>query len=194
MAHALADNPLPGLDDARLQYLADAGVTSLEDVVAAGPSELARLTGFGLDTSRALVRVAQGALAAVDPTLVEFVPLHEEAASKRLARGLKGARDIENLRSLARGLRNHLGKRPSRATWRKSHKRARKQLVRLMDALEGLQRDVLTDGLSRGSLVHLRERLGPLEKELRRAAGLRLRKRTFKRVAKVAKQARHELS
>lgn len=194
LSHALQDNPLPGIDDARLSQLADAGLTSLEDVVAAGPGELARITGFSLDTSRALVRVAQGALAAVDPTLLEFVPPLEEAASKRLARGLKAARDIEALRSHARTLRDRIGRRPSRPQWRKSHKKARRQLQRLMTRLEGLQRDVLTDGLSRTGLQHLRGELEPISEEVQLQLAARPRKRLFKRIAKRAKGYRRHLT
>lgn len=190
MSHALREHPLPGIDTTRLQRLADAGLVSLEDVVAAGPSELARITGFSLDTSTALVRVAQGALAAVDPSLVEFVPRHAEAASKRLARGLKGARDIEAVRSQARNMRDSIGRRPARPGWRKWHKRARKQLQRLLTRLEELQRDVLTDGLSRAALAHLRAELSPLEQELRDAAAVRMRKRVYRQIAKSAKAAR----
>lgn len=194
VTHSLRQHPLPGIDEARLRSLADEGLTSLEDLVSAGATELARITGFGLDTSRALVRVAQGALASVDPNFVEFVPPHTEAASKRLARGLRGARDIEMVRSLAQSLRTRFGRRPSRPSWQKSHKRALKQLQRLIVALEDLQRDVLTDGLSRTALHHLREQLAPLEEHLSHSISARPRKREFKRAAKRAKAARRLFS
>ena len=152
--------------------------------------ELARVTGFDLDTARALVRVAQGALAQVDADILEFVPLESEPASKRLARGLRGARDIERVRSQVRKVRAHLGRRPTKLRWRTSHKRARKQLGRLMGTLEQLQREVLSEGLSRSALAHLRGQLDPLQGEVERAIEERPRKRLFKRLRRMAKRSR----
>ena len=193
MSHALTEHPLPGLDETRLERLAIAGLRSLEDVVSAGPAELARVTGFDLDTARALVRVAQGALADVDPSIIEFVPSATEPASKRLARGLRGARDIEHVRSLVRKARGHVGRRPPRPGWKKVHKRVRKQLRKLMGTLEDLQREVLSDGLSRTGLHHLQRELAPIQAEVDSILGEAVRKRRLQRLAKAAKRVRREL-
>ena len=192
MAHALTENRLPGLDEQRLARLAGAGLSSLEDVVDAGPCELARVTGFDLDTARALVRVAEGMVMEMAP-VIELASVHPEPPARRLARGLRGARDIEQVRSGVRKVRAHLGRRAARARWRKSHKKARKQLSRLMDALEALQREVLSDGLSRAALLHLQNQLRPISNQVERSLEKPLRKRLFKRLSRHAKRARHRL-
>ncbi len=191
MAHALDENHLPGIDGVRLERLVEAGVCSLEDVVAAGPADLARLSGFDLDTARALVRVAEGVLVRAHPDVIAFTPEGSEPTSKRLVRGLKGARDIEVVRSQVRKVESHVGKRPLKPEWRKPHRRARKQLGRLLTTLERLQRDVLSEGLSRAGLAHLRHQLGPLQAELEQALDERPKKGLFKRIRKVAKHSRH---
>ena len=191
--HALADYPLPGIDPGRLSRLEAGGIGTLEDLVEAGPARLAELTGFDRKTSVALVEVAQGALARANPGVVEFAPRTQEAAATRLARGLEAAREIEGLLGLVRKARSHAGRTAPKEAWRRDHHRARRQLRKLLAALEAVQEDVLADGLSAAGYRHLQHRLTALE-PLRELVSGPITGKALRRLRKRAKRARHALT
>lgn len=193
MVHALADHPLPGIDARRMKRMKAAGLDSLEAVVEAGPERLAEVTGFDAKTCRALVQVAASALARHDPDVIAFEPKRDEPASERLARGLKAARRIERALSLARKARSEAGRRPERDEWVKAHRKARKQLRKLLEALQSLQQDVLSNGLSQAGYEHLKLELQQLEAGLHAALDAPADRRTFKRLARSARDTRHAL-
>lgn len=193
MPHALAEHPLPGLDAVRLQRLEVGGIDSLEALVDAGPERLAELTGFDLKTSEALVRVAEGALARVLPGVIEFVPRDAEAPTRRLARGLEAAREVERWLSVVRAARDHIGREPAKVRWSGEHATARRQLKKLQRCLTDLQRGILSDGLSPRGDRHLREQLQGLA-SLQQALGEAPRGRVYKAVARGAKRTRHALA
>ncbi len=190
MPHALHEHPLPGMDEARLSVLEQAGLSSLEDVVDAGPERLSTITGFDLKTCRALVRVAESALVRAHPDVIELLPQQTEAPARRLARGLKAARRIERAISLVRKARSHVGHAPEKKSWRRSHRRARRQLKRLLANLEVVQQAVLSDGLTEFGYDQLKHDLGPLEVAIQGALESRVRKRTYKRLSRIARHTR----
>ncbi|MEQ1568498.1 MAG: hypothetical protein ABMA64_22870 [Myxococcota bacterium] len=192
MPHELTEHPLPGLDPLRLQQLTDAGVDSLEGLVALGPVRLAEVTGFDLKTCRALIRVARGAMSRT-ATVVELVPVRDEPASARLTRGLDAARDVERALSLVRKARSHAGRRPAKARWARPHDRARRQLRKLLQRLEVLQQVVLSDGLSQISHLHLTTELERLELALGPLIDRPMRKRDLRQLRRAARRARRGL-
>ncbi|MEZ4239559.1 MAG: helix-hairpin-helix domain-containing protein [Myxococcota bacterium] len=194
MAHALTEHSLPGLDPERLQSLVNAGVSSLEDVIDVGPGRLASLTGFDTKTCRALIRVAEAALARHDPAVIPFVPATDEPGSVRLARGLKSARRIERVMSVVRKARAHAGRRRDQKRWRKTHRRARRALKSLLATLEVLQQSVLSEGLSQVGHDHLDVELRALEARLSPMLDLPMRKRTLKRLRDIARTSDLSLS
>lgn len=193
MPHALTDHPLPGIDVRRLKRMKAAGLESLEAVVEAGPERLAEVTGFDAKTCRALVQVAASALARHDPDVIAFEPRRDEPASERLGRGLKAARRIERALSLTRKVRSDLGKKPSREDARKAHRKARKQLRKLAEAMESLQQDVLSNGLTQRAYDHLKLELQQLESSLHAATDPPPDRRGYKRLARAARDTRHAL-
>ena len=198
MAHALTDHPLPGLDEGRLAALASAGVLTLEDVVDAGTGRLATLTGFDTKTAGAVLRTALATLAGHDPTAARFAPPADEPSSARLARGLGAARRIERVVSTVHKARSHASaptrKGKPKERWPRRHKRARAQLRGLLDALEALQQSVLSDGLSQIAHDHLEVELRTFEGALQPLLDLPVRKRTLKRLARLAKATRRALT
>ncbi len=192
-AHALADHPLPGIDGRRLVTLRKAGIDSLEAVVDAGPERLQRLTGFDEKTCVALVRVAQSALVRSLPGVIELKRPKVEAPIERLARGLEAARMVERVLGLVRKARSHIGKEPSRRRWALEHRKARKQLKRLSEALAKVQEEILSEGLSERGLSHLRRQLTPLDASMRSLIEAEPKRRMLERTRRVAKQARKEL-
>lgn len=194
MAHALTEHSLPGIDPERLKQLSEAGVSSLEDVVDVGPDRLSALTGFDTKTCRALIRVAQAALARQDPAIIPFAPVVDEPGSARLARGLKAARRVERVMSVVRKARSHAKRAPEHRRPRRWHRRARRQLRKLLGALEMLQQSVLSDGLSQLGHDHLDVELRALENRLQPMIDAPIRKRTLKRLYQIARSTRRALA
>jgi hypothetical protein len=192
--HVLTEHPLPGLDPHRLQTLADAGLRSLEELVAADPRDLAARTGLDLKTCRALVRLAGAALRGHDDGVIELVTARDEPGSVRLTRGLGAARGVESAVSLVRKARAHAGKRPPKERWARTHARARRQLRRLLDALGELQQAVLSDGLSEAGLDHLIAVLEAFDQELQPLLAEPLRKRALRSIARAARRTRLALA
>ena len=190
MRHSLQQHPLPGIDAARMERLASAGLASLEDVVSAGPERLASLTGFDEKTCVALVRLAQSSLVRSTPGVIAFHAPSPEGPMERLARGLEAARGLERVLSLVRKSRSHVGRAAPKAKWEKPHRRARKQLQRLAVVLEVIQQELLSEGLSEGSHQHLVEMLSPLDASLRSVLDAPVNRRNLKRAARIAKRAR----
>lgn len=197
MSHVLTHHSLPGIDPRRLKELSAAGLESLEDVVDAGPQRLAELTGFDLKTCRALITVASAALVQQDPYVIELAAVRDEPASVRLARGLQAARRVERALSVVRKARSHTapraGRRAPRTGWARAHKKARKQLRKLLDRLEMLQQSVLSEGLSQISHDHLTGELDTLEASLQVILDQPVRKPALKRVRRLARTTRHAL-
>lgn len=192
MPHALTEAALPGVDPDRLRRLTDAGLISLEDVVEAGAARLAELTSFDPRTCRALIRAARAAIRPLHPEVVELIP-PDEPASNRLARGLSAARHIEDAASVLRKAKAHTGRRPKRESWREPHAKARRQLRKLLDHLEGLQQSVLSDGLSQAAHDHLQAALEGLAREIRPILDEPIRKRSLQRLRKAARRTRKGL-
>jgi hypothetical protein len=161
--------------------------------VEAGVERVARVTGFDVKTTTALVRVAEAALTRQENDVIVLQPGRDEPASERLGRGLKAARHVERAVSLVRKARSHARRRPRKAAWQKAHRRARKQLKRLLDTFADLQQQVLSDGLSHASYEHLKTVLGRLEDSLSVPLQQDIRKRSLKRLARTAKRTRLEL-
>jgi hypothetical protein len=194
VSHALVDHPLPGLDAARLARLTEGGVTSLEDVVKAGPEHLSNLTGFDLKTCRALVRVAQSAMKAPTDGVIELVPRRSEPPTARLVRGLEAARRIEDITGQVRKARSRAGKKPRKPSHAEAHRRARRQLKKLGATLGEVQRMVLSEGLSAPAREHLADQLEPLETSLTSLLDESpFKKRHLRRLARVSKRARRRL-
>lgn len=193
MAHVLTDHPLPGIDPRRLKRLSAAGLDSLEAVVFAGPERLMELTGFDLKTCRALIVVAEASLSQHDPDILHFSATRDEPASVRLTRGLRAARLVEEALSMVRKARSHAGRRPIRSDWKRPHRRARKQLRKLLDRLEVLQQSVLSEGLSEVGQDYLTGELEALESALRAILDQPVRKKTLTRVRRLARTTRSAL-
>ena len=191
--HALADHPLPGIDARRLAALRGAGITSLEAVVQAGVDRLMELTGFDEKTCFALVRVAHSSLLRTMPGVIEFQRPSVEAPIERLARGLEAARMVERVLAGVRKARSHVGKEPLKHKWLPEHRRARKQLKRLTEALADVQEIILSDGVSEQGHDYLRDQLAPLDAALETLVEKAPRRRMLKRVARVAKTARQRI-
>lgn len=199
MSHSLTEHALPGMDARRVRQLADAGLASLEALIAAGPDRLAAITGFDAKTCRALIRVAEGNLeraerAHVEPGVIPFTFRAEEPGSARLARGLKAARRIERVMSIVRKARSHAGKVAPKPKWARAHARARRQLRRLLEALEALQRSVLSDGVTTISHDHLDVELRALECVLQPLLEAPIRKRTLRSMRRAAGTTRRALT
>jgi hypothetical protein len=194
LAHALTEHSLPGLDPDRLQALVSAGVSSLEDVIDAGPGRLSQLTGFDMKTCRALIRVAEAALVRQDPAVIPFSLPNDEPGSVRLARGLKAARRIERVMSVVRKARSHTGRRRDQRRWRRTHRRARRALKQLLATLELLQQSVLSEGLSQVGHDHLEVELRALESRLQPMLDAPIRRRTLQRLRRIARASRRSLT
>ena len=193
MVHLLSEHPLPGIDPRRQRRLAEAGLDSIEALVEAGVERVARVTGFDVKTTTALVRVAEAALTRQESDVIVLQPNRDEPASERLGRGLKAARHVERAVSMVRKARSHARPKPRKTAWQKIHRRARKQLKKLLGTFADLQQQVLSDGLSHASYEHLKTVLGRLEDSLSIPLQQDLRKRTLKRMARTAKRTRLEL-
>jgi hypothetical protein len=189
--HPLKDHPLPGIDPRRLEQLSNAGLASLEDVVDAGPERLSELTGFDLKTCRALVRLSSSALAHHNPDVIELGPLRNEPGSGRLTRGLRIARSIERGLSLVRKARSWASQAPRSEG--KHRRKTRRQLRKLLTRLESLQESVLSDGLSQRSHDHLTGELQLFEATLEHLIGASVKRKTLKRVRRLAKALRLSL-
>jgi hypothetical protein len=189
--HPLKDHPLPGIDPRRLEQLSKAGLASLEDVVEAGPERLSELTGFDLKTCRALVRLSSSALAHQDPGVIELSPLRHEPGSGRLTRGLRTARSIERALSLVRKARSWASSAPKPLLERK--RKTRRQLRKLLTRLESLQESVLSDGLSQHSHDHLSGELELFEATLEPLLGVPVKRKSLRRVRRLAKRVRQSL-
>jgi hypothetical protein len=186
--HPLAQHPLPGLDARRLSRLESAGLAHLEDLVSAGPDRLATLTGFDAKTCRALVRLAEGAL---DRTTSAVIPLQEHGGNtSRLGRGLGAARRIERTHATIRRISSLLPQRPVKEKWRAPLRKVRKQLRRLEEHLTLLQQSLLAEGTSAAGDAHLREVLEDLEAQLDTRAAGRPCRRTFRHLARAARDGR----
>jgi sugar phosphate isomerase/epimerase len=194
VTHLLSENPLPGIDPRRLRKLADAGLDSLESLVEAGLERVADVTGFDRKTSRALVRVAQAALSRHDRDVIEFSPAQDEPSSERLGRGLDAARRVERAVSIVRKARSHTRRHPAKPSWARAHRKARKQLRKLLDELARIQRSVLSDGLTHVSNRHLKDVLQRMEESLAIPLEQDLRKRSLRRFSKTARRTRGELA
>lgn len=109
--------------------------------------------------------------------------------------GLKAARRVEESLGLVRRARTHVGRRPptDAETVRKHHRRARKQLTKLLTVLEMLQRRFLERGSSNEQFDQLEDALNPLDSVLQATMASESRTRVFKRVRKAAKLARHTI-
>lgn len=188
--HPLQHHPLPGLDARRLRALEAAGLSHLEDLVQAGPERLATLTQFDAKTCRALVRLAEGAL---HKESVTVIPLADVAGgSSRLVRGLETARRIERTHTALRKALALLPAEP-KEKWRRTVKRARKQLHRLEEALTRLQQSLLAEGVSSAGDQHLRGLLEDLDGELAIRAQARPCRRSFRALARCARAGRKSL-
>ncbi|MCB9685832.1 MAG: hypothetical protein H6735_12395 [Alphaproteobacteria bacterium] len=189
--HLLTEQSLPGLDAARLRALADAGMLTVEQLVNAGPERLSGLLGFDTKTCRALVRLAAGSL---EPTMViPFATPSDEPGSVSATRGLDAARRIERSLGIVRQALASTGHKPAKKGWRKNHRRARKQLSRLADALATLQQGLLQDGLTHSAEDHLRTELDALERRLLATLDLQHDHDFYRRLRKVARRARKRL-
>jgi hypothetical protein len=193
VVHLLSEHPLPGIDPRRQRRLAEAGLDSIESLVEAGIERVAKVTGFDVKTTTALVRVAEAALTREENGVIVLQPNRDEPASERLGRGLKAARHVERAVSMVRKARSHARPKPRKAAWQKVHERARSQLKRLLDTFADLQQQVLSDGLSHASYEHLKTVLSRLEDSLSVPLDQDLRKRSLQRMARTAKRTRHEL-
>jgi hypothetical protein len=190
--HPLTAHPLPGLDARRLHRLEAAGLAHLEDLVAAGPDQLAALTGFDLKTCRALVRLAEGAL---DRTASAVIPLQElSKPTSKLGRGLNTARRIEKTHAVLRKVAAVLPAAPSKPRWRRPLKRVRKQLARLEERLTLLQQGLLAEGVSAAGDTHLREVLEDLEERVEARLAARPCRRTFRKLARLLRDGRKLLA
>jgi hypothetical protein len=192
----LTEHLIPGIDRQRLQRLIDAGLSSVEDLVHAGPERLAEVTGFELATCRALVRVARSAMASSGPggAVVELAQSRNEPGSVRLARGLSAARTIEEAVSVVRKARTHAGKRPQKASWARTHRRARRQLRKLLARLQQIQRSVLSDGLSETAHDHLSGEVDALQRAVAPILDRPIRKKVLRALRQVARDTRHALA
>lgn len=198
--HVLTEHPLPGLDLRRLKRLTDAGLQSLEDIVAIGPEALAERTGFDVKTCRTLVSVATSAMANSKGSargstgVIELTPARDEPASVRLTRGLSAARTVEHAVSLVRKARTHAGRRPRKDSWTEAHAKARRQLRKLLERLQQLQHAVLSEGLSEQSHDHLTRELEALERSLEPILDTPIRKKVLRRLRQTARETRRALT
>lgn len=199
---------LPGIGPMRQTRLAEAGITTVEALLAADVDALAALPGF----NRSIVERAQDAVRAMldatpsgpaaNPPEVPDVPGLDapEAAAEpapeapqsekdkrggRRKRGLDAARRIEKTLEWVHRSREH-----ARGARRRDRKRTRKQLKRLSAALEAVQQQVIRDGVTSEAATHLEELLSELERRLKRFAKRTLGRRRMRKVRRVARQAR----
>lgn len=190
--HPLHQHPLPGLDARRLRALEAAGVSHLEDLVAAGADRLASLTQFDAKTCRALVRLAEGAL---DRETSSVIPLVDPTAgASRLSRGLDAARRLEKTHALIRKARSSWLPEDPRSGWRRRVRRARKQARRLEEHLTSLQQTLLAEGVSVAGDGHLRGLLEDLEAQLGACLQSRPCRRHFKQLARLLRDGRKRLA
>jgi Helix-hairpin-helix domain len=194
--HGLTEHPLPGVDPEGVRRLTDAGYVSIEDLASASPHTLADRTGFDLKSCRALVRVAKAVLSRPQPPegVIALAPPRDEPASVRLTRGLTAARNVERAVSSVRKAKAHAGKRPRKASWAAVHSKARRQLRRLLERLQELQQNVLSEGLSAASNEHLATELEGLERELAAIVEAPVRKQALKRLRRAARRVRRALA
>jgi predicted RecB family nuclease len=193
VVHLLSEHPLPGIDPRRQRRLAEAGLDSIEALVEAGVERVAKVTGFDRKTTSALVRVAEAALSKDSGNgVITFQPSNDEPASERLGRGLKAARHVERAVSLVRKADSHAQPEPKKESWAEAHRKAKKQLQKLLETFAGLQQQVLSDGLSHTSYEHLKTVLGRLEDSLSVPLEEPIRKRSLERFARTAKRTRKE--
>ncbi|MEQ1572423.1 MAG: hypothetical protein ABMA64_42780 [Myxococcota bacterium] len=176
--HPLTGQTYPNLDPDHLRRLLDAGFDTVESVIDAGPTRLSRASGLDIRACRVLVRGARAVLSGeAEPSV----------------HGLAGAREVERSLSLLRKARAHVGRLPSREAWAEAHARARRQLRKLILALEGLQRSVLAEGATDAGRQHLTDTLGDLDRQLGPLLAVPVRKRTLRELRKVARAARRSL-
>jgi hypothetical protein len=96
--------------------------------------------------------------------------------------------------SVVRKARSHTGRRRDQKRWRKTHRQARGALKRLLGTLEVLQQSVLSDGLSQVGHDHLEVELRALESRLGPMLEAPIRKRTLRRLRKIARASDRSLS
>ena len=124
-----------------------------------------------------------------NPDIIHFSATRDEPASVRLTRGLRAARLVEEALSMVPrpdpmpgGARSGGLETP--------HRRARKQLRKLLDRLEVLQQSVLSEGLSQVGQDYLTGELEALESALQAILDQPVRKRTLTRVRRLARTTR----
>ncbi len=117
-----------------------------------------------------------------------------DTGPKARSRGLQAARRLEESLGLVRRARTHLGRRPPSEVARKHHRRARRQLAKLIDVLTALQHEVLEQGVTSRRLERVSGVLHPLDEVLKSTRVGESRTRAFKRVRRAARQARHALT
>lgn len=185
--HSLEPNMLPGLTEDLLQALRQEGFHSVEALARATPERLAPIVAADLAD-----QLIGAACERVMPPVV--IPLERTPpSSDQLTRGLDAARAIENTAGLTRKARSHSGKTPPRKLeW--THRRARRQLKKLVRALEGLQREVLTLGLTEVRAEALLVRLTEVDSLLQDFLAAPMDKRALQLVRRVAKHARKDLA
>jgi hypothetical protein len=205
MTHPIDAHALPGIGPLRRTRLAEAGIATLEDLLAASASDLAGLPGFSasvVDRARvAAGAVLAGAAPPLVPHLVELVPNHDdedagaqaeapaERPRPRLQRGLDVARRVEAALEWVGRARDHARSLPKG----KPRKRLRKQLLRLASAFEAVQKEAIARGASAGATVELQALIERIESELRRWVALTPSEADARQLRRSARSARREL-
>lgn len=216
MARSLHGHRLPGIGPERLRKLEAAGLDSLEALAATG-SDAAPVPGVPATIVRRAAEEARRLLAddlgddlTEEPTgevpadagrvlpftrPVEADDPAEDAEdrlqpTRRLARGLKTARALERSADLARRARAHC----KQAGASEIRSWVRKQLARVLTAIEELQQAVIALGISSSGNRELRAALDPLDATLERLLANKPKRRRMEKVGRVAKAARKRLS
>lgn len=189
MPHPLDAHALPGIGPLRLTRLAEAGIDTLEDLLAAHASDLAALSGFNasvVDRARAAAAAVVTASAGSPvPELVELddgplpppelphdapaddtpaaPPPSLDRSGPRLKRGLDAARRVEATLEWVGRARDHA----AGVARNRPRKRLRRQLRKLAEVFVEVQHQAISRGASSSAIAELLVLLDRVEGRLK---------------------------